>query len=71
MIGDLARLWRCYREFARIGFVNILAFRLRYYTGVVTYLISVSVYYFIWKEAGGDVRSAAVMRDGNLLLNAH
>lgn len=31
----------------------------------------VNLYYFIWKEAGGDVRSAAVMRDGNLLLNAH
>lgn len=30
----------------------------------------VNLYYFIWKEAGGDVRSAAVMRDGNLLLNA-
>jgi ABC-2 type transport system permease protein len=38
-----------YREFARVGFVNILAFRLRYYTGVLTYLINVSVYYFIWK----------------------
>lgn len=36
-------------EFSRIGFVNILAFRLRYYTGVVTYLINVTVYYFIWK----------------------
>ena len=31
----------------------------------------VNLYYFIWKEAGGDVRSAAVMRDGNLLLNAN
>jgi hypothetical protein len=31
----------------------------------------VNIYYYIWKEAGGDVRSAAVMRDGNLLLNAH
>jgi hypothetical protein len=31
----------------------------------------VNVYYYIWKEAGGDVRSAAVMRDGNLTLNAH
>jgi ABC-2 type transport system permease protein len=41
--------WRVYREFARVGFVNILAFRLRYYTGVLTYLINVTVYYFIWK----------------------
>lgn len=31
----------------------------------------VNLYYFIWKEAGGDVRAAAVMRDGNLLLNAN
>lgn len=36
-------------EFSRIGFVNVLAFRLRYYTGIVTYLINVTVYYFIWK----------------------
>ncbi len=41
-LGDLL-------EFSRIGFVNILAFRLRYYTGIVTYLINVTVYYFIWK----------------------
>jgi ABC-2 type transport system permease protein len=37
-----------YAEFSRIGFVNILAFRLRYYTGILTYLINVTVYYFIW-----------------------
>lgn len=36
-------------EFARIGFVNMLAFRLRYYTGIVTYLINVTIYYFIWQ----------------------
>lgn len=30
----------------------------------------VNLYYYIWKEAGGDVRSAGVMRAGNLLLNA-
>lgn len=36
-------------EFSRIGFMNMLAFRLRYYTGVVTYFINVTVYYFIWK----------------------
>ena len=38
-----------YLEFARVGFVNILAFRLRYYTGIITYLINVTVYYFIWR----------------------
>jgi ABC-2 type transport system permease protein len=38
-----------YTEFARIGFMNMLAFRLRYYTGVITYFINVAVYYFIWR----------------------
>jgi ABC-2 type transport system permease protein len=36
-------------EYSRIGFLNMLAFRLRYYTGVVTYFINVTVYYFIWR----------------------
>lgn len=40
---------KIYSEFIRIGFVNILAFRLRYYTGIITYLINVTVYYFIWR----------------------
>jgi len=38
-----------YAEFIRVGFVNTLAYRLRYYTGIVTYFIYVTVYYFIWK----------------------
>lgn len=42
-----------YREFSRIGFVNILAFRLRYYTGIITYLLNVTVYYFIWSAVYG------------------
>ncbi len=36
-------------EFARVGFLNMLAFRLRYYTGVITYFINVAVYFFIWR----------------------
>ncbi len=43
------RSLRPYAEFARLGFVNTLAYRLRYYTGIVTYFIYVGVYYFIWK----------------------
>jgi hypothetical protein len=39
------------------------------YSHAVTDLVN--LYYFIWKEAGGDVRSAAVMRRGNLLLNTN
>jgi viologen exporter family transport system permease protein len=37
-----------YLEFSRVGFVNILAFRLRYFTGIFTYFLNVTVYYFIW-----------------------
>ena len=46
---SISQLLRLYWAFARVGFVNTLAFRLRYYTGIVTYFIYVSVYYFIWK----------------------
>lgn len=35
--------------FARIGFLNMLAFRARYYVGVLTYLFNVAVYYFLWR----------------------
>ena len=45
----LAKAVRLYWAFARVGFINTLAYRLRYYTGIVTYFIYVSVYYFIWK----------------------
>jgi ABC-2 type transport system permease protein len=46
---SILRATRIYAEFVRVGFVNTLAYRLRYYTGVVTYFIYVSIYYFIWK----------------------
>jgi ABC-2 type transport system permease protein len=48
-----------YAECSRIGFVNILAFRLRYYTGIVTYLINVTVYYFIWRAVYGPGQQIA------------
>ncbi|HEY4229501.1 MAG TPA: ABC-2 family transporter protein [Thermoanaerobaculia bacterium] len=41
--------WRAAASFARIGFLNMLAFRARYYVGILTYLFNVSVYYFIWR----------------------
>jgi viologen exporter family transport system permease protein len=47
--ASLANHARVYGEFIRVGFVNTLAYRLRYYTGIVTYFIYVSIYYFIWK----------------------
>jgi ABC-2 type transport system permease protein len=47
-MGALIETLAPYAEFSRVGFVNILAFRLRYFTGIITYLINVTVYYFIW-----------------------
>ncbi len=47
-----------YLEFTRVGFVNILAFRLRYWTGIITYLINVTVYYSIWKAVYGPAAQA-------------
>lgn len=35
--------------FVRIGFLNMLAYRARYYVGVLTYLFNVAVYYFLWR----------------------
>ena len=40
---------RPYAAFARNAFLNMLAYRLRYYTGFINYLTFVSVNYFIWK----------------------
>jgi ABC-2 type transport system permease protein len=48
-----------YAEFARVGFVNILAFRLRYFTGIVTYFLNVTVYYFIWSAVFRSAHSIA------------
>src|SRR6202041_1723233 len=48
-----------YAEFARVGFVNILAFRLRYFTGIITYFLNVTVYYFIWSAVYSSGQSIA------------
>lgn len=62
-MAGIAQAVAPYVEFSRVGFVNILAFRLRYYTGVVTYLINVTVYYFIWQavySGGGEIAGYAL-----------
>jgi ABC-2 type transport system permease protein len=47
--GAASIQWRASLPFARIGFLNMLAYRARYYVGVLTYLFNVAVYYFIWR----------------------
>jgi ABC-2 type transport system permease protein len=48
-----------YFEFARVSFLKILAYRLRYFTGIVSYFINVSVYYFIWSAIYGSSTNVA------------
>ena len=43
------RSFLVYYEFAKAAFLKILAYRLRYFTGIITYFVNVSVYYFIWR----------------------
>jgi ABC-2 type transport system permease protein len=38
-----------YVAMVRLSFLKFLAYRLRYFTGIVTYLLFVSVHYFIWQ----------------------
>jgi ABC-2 type transport system permease protein len=45
----VARAIGIYVEYGRIAFLKTLAYRLRYYTGILSYMINISVYYFIWK----------------------
>src|SRR5712692_2600007 len=58
-MSALAQTLAPYFEFSRVGFVNILAFRLRYYVGIFTYLINVTVYYFIWRAVYGPGQQLA------------
>ena len=55
----MKRSFLVYFEFARIAFLKILAYRLRYFTGIVTYFINVSVYYFIWSAIYGSSTEVA------------
>ncbi|HEV2341642.1 MAG TPA: ABC-2 family transporter protein [Candidatus Acidoferrales bacterium] len=49
-----------YAEFSRIGFVNILAFRLRYFTGIITYFLNVTVYFFIWTAVFHNAQGGSI-----------
>jgi len=69
-LRDTARL---YGAFVRLAFLKLLAFRLRYYTGVVTYTIFVAGNFYLYRAlfasrpgAGGDPAAAVV---GGLTLS--
>lgn len=58
-MGALIDALAPYAEFGRVGFINILAFRLRYFTGIVTYSLNVTIYYFIWSAVYHNGQSIA------------
>jgi viologen exporter family transport system permease protein len=58
-MGALIDALAPYAEFGRVGFVNILAFRLRYFTGIITYSLNVTIYYFIWSAVYHNGQSIA------------
>lgn len=47
-----------YGSFIRNAFLKMLAYRMRYYTGVLTYILFVAVYYFIWQAIYAGRESA-------------
>ncbi|MEO6323087.1 MAG: ABC-2 family transporter protein [Thermoanaerobaculia bacterium] len=40
---------RPYLALARTSFINLLAYRTRYFVGILTYFFNVTVWYYIWK----------------------
>ena len=52
---------RVYRSFIRNAFLTMLAYRLRYVTGILTYVIFVAVYYFIWQAVFSGQPKGAVI----------
>ncbi len=58
---------RPYLAMGRMGFLQILAYRLRYFTGIITYLVNVTVYYFIWKALYHQGREIQGFRFGQMM----
>lgn len=48
-IAQLRTAVSVYGAFLRTAFLTMLAYRLRYVTGIITYLLFVTVHYFIWQ----------------------
>jgi len=51
--------------FVRVSFLSMLAYRLRFYTGIVTYLIYVTIYTSIWSAVYHDPASSGALSEFN------
>lgn len=47
--GEICTAVSVYWTFVRTAFLTMLAYRLRYFTGILTYLLLSSVHFFIWQ----------------------
>jgi len=67
---SVAASFRLYSYFIRLAFLKYLAYRLRYYTGVVSYTIFVTGHYYIYSAIfAGAVAESADGTIGNLTLS--
>ncbi|HMO17316.1 MAG TPA: ABC-2 family transporter protein [Oligoflexia bacterium] len=55
----------------RLAFLKLLAYRLRYFTGLITYTLFVSVHYFIWKAVFGAKASETASDISSVILNGY
>lgn len=62
-MSALALRFSMFAAFARVAFLSMLTYRLRFYTGIVTYLIYVVVYTSIWKAVHANPESSAALRE--------
>lgn len=61
-VGDASlRTLPVYGAFVRMSFLIMLSYRLRYATGILTYLLFVSVHYFIWQAVYASQPPGAVI----------
>ncbi len=57
---------RAYAAYARLAFLQILQYRLRYVTGILTYLVYVSAYVFLWRGIYGGAEELGGFRTAEM-----
>lgn len=56
MLGKLGP----YFSYINLSFLSILSYRMRFYTGIVTYILFITVHYYIWEAVYSDNPTAAI-----------
>lgn len=65
----LLATWGLYGNFIRLAFLKFLAYRLRYYTGVISYTVYVAGFYFLYsalfasRTAGGETIGGLTLQE--------